>query len=211
MSIKTEGVHAGEFLLSEANGSRSRENIVVAAGAGQLVAGTLLAKVTTANALTSTATAGNTGNGTVGSATVTSDAVSGAYTLTITEAAEDAGTFEVAAPSGTALGTGEVGQPFTAAGITFTLSAGATDFAEGDSFTLNVAANLGEYLPYDDDGTDDGRRTASAILFSGVDATTTDALAVGIVRDAEVTARLLAGLDANGTTDLAALGIVIRD
>ncbi|HCR1243654.1 TPA: head decoration protein, partial [Pseudomonas aeruginosa] len=32
MTIKTEGVHAGEFLLSEANGSRSRENIVITAG-----------------------------------------------------------------------------------------------------------------------------------------------------------------------------------
>ena len=40
MSIKTEGVHAGEFLLSEANGSRSRANIVVAAGAGIVLAGT---------------------------------------------------------------------------------------------------------------------------------------------------------------------------
>lgn len=211
MSIKTEGVHAGEFLLSEANGSRSRENIVVAVGAGQLVAGTLLAKITAVNALTPTANGGNTGDGTVGSASVSSDAVSGDYTLTITEASADGVTFEVAAPSGTVIGAGEVGQAFSAAGITFTLSAGSTEFAEGDSFTLSVAASLGEYLPYDDAGTDDGRRTASAILFSGVDATSTDALAVGIVRAAEVTERLLTGLDANGAADLAGLGIVIRD
>ena len=51
MSIKTEGVHAGEFLLSEANGARSRENIVIVKGAGQLAAGTLLAMITAANAM----------------------------------------------------------------------------------------------------------------------------------------------------------------
>lgn len=41
MRVKTEGVHDGEFLLSEANGERSRRNIVVAEGenlvAGQVV------------------------------------------------------------------------------------------------------------------------------------------------------------------------------
>lgn len=211
MSIKTEGVHAGEFLLSEANGSRSRENIVIAAGAGQVAAGTLLAKITTSNALTATAASGNTGNGTVGASSVTSEAVSGTYVLTITEAAEDGGVFQVTAPGGLSIGTGEAGQAFSAAGINFTLSAGATDFAEGDSFTLSVAANLGEYLPYDDDGTDDGRRTAAGILYAPVDATDNDVLAVGIVRDAEVTERLLTGLDANGAADLASVGIVIRD
>ncbi|MEW3606451.1 head decoration protein [Pseudomonas aeruginosa] len=59
MTIKTEGVHAGEFLLSEANGSRSRENIVITAGSGRLVAGTLIAPITAANALSATAAAGN--------------------------------------------------------------------------------------------------------------------------------------------------------
>lgn len=211
MSIKTEGVHAGEFLLSEANGSRSRENIVIAAGAGQVAAGTLLAKITTSNALTATAASGNTGNGTVGASSVTSEAVSGTYVLTITEPAPGGGLFEVTGPSGVVIGTGEVGKAFSGAGFGFTLSAGAADFVGGDSFTLSVAANLGEYLPYDDDGTDDGRRTASAILYAPVDATSNDVLAVGIVRDAEVTERLLTGLDANGAADLASVGIVIRD
>ncbi|HBP5990404.1 TPA: head decoration protein, partial [Pseudomonas aeruginosa] len=75
MTIKTEGVHAGEFLLSEANGSRSRENIVITAGSGRLVAGTLIAPITAANALTATAAAGNTGDGTVGATVVTSAAI----------------------------------------------------------------------------------------------------------------------------------------
>ena len=46
MSIKTEGVHAGEFLLSEANGTRSREDITLAATAVNLPAGQLLGSLT---------------------------------------------------------------------------------------------------------------------------------------------------------------------
>lgn len=210
MSNKTEGVHAGEFLLSEANGARSRENIVIVTGAGKLAAGTLLAMITAANAMVPTAAGGNTGNGTIGSIAISSEAVSGTYLLTITEAAANGGTFEVTSSSGAVIGTGEVGVAFEAAGIGFTLADGSTDFAEGDAFTLAVTANLDEYVPYDDDGTDDGRRTASAILYGPVDATDVDVMAVGIVRDAEVTERLLTGLDANGRADLSALGIVIR-
>ncbi|ASL27358.1 head decoration protein [Azotobacter chroococcum] len=46
MTIKTEGVHAGEVLLSEANGTRSREDITLAATAALLPAGQLLGTVT---------------------------------------------------------------------------------------------------------------------------------------------------------------------
>lgn len=46
MTIKTEGVHAGEVLLSEANGTRSREEITLAATDAVLPAGQLLGKVT---------------------------------------------------------------------------------------------------------------------------------------------------------------------
>lgn len=38
--------YTGEFLLSEANGSISRDEIVVASGAGDLAAGTVLGKIT---------------------------------------------------------------------------------------------------------------------------------------------------------------------
>lgn len=210
MSIKTEGVHAGEFLLSEANGERSRENIVISAGSGVVMAGTLVAVITAANALTATAAAGNTGNGTIGSTAVTSAANSGTYTLTITSAAADGGSFELSGPDGLVVGGGTVGEAFSAGGISFTLADGLADFVVGDSFTLSVKAALGEYVPYDDAGTDDGRRAASAIVYASVDATEIDVQATAIVRDAEVTERLLTGLDANGTADLAALGIIVR-
>jgi hypothetical protein len=41
-----EQVHTGEFLLSEANGSRSRDEIVIASGSGILLPGQLLGLVT---------------------------------------------------------------------------------------------------------------------------------------------------------------------
>lgn len=210
MTIKTEGVYPGEFLLSEANGTRSREEVVMAAGSGILKAGTVIALITAANALTPTADAGNTGNGTVGSVTVTGAAISGPYILTIAETAANGGKFELVDPTGALVGEGTVGQAFTGGGLTFTLSDGSTDFAVGDGFTLTVKANLGEYTAYDDDGTDDGRRAASGILFASVDASVNDVRAVGVMRDAEVIERLLSGLDTNGRADLLAKGFVIR-
>lgn len=46
MASIDETTHAGGFILSEANGKRSRENITIASGAGKLPAGTVLGKVT---------------------------------------------------------------------------------------------------------------------------------------------------------------------
>ena len=46
MTVLLETRHPGEFLLSEANGQRSRESITLASGAGILAAGTVLGKVT---------------------------------------------------------------------------------------------------------------------------------------------------------------------
>ncbi|WP_042886306.1 head decoration protein [Cupriavidus necator] len=44
--IFTEGLHTAEFLLSEAEGSYSREQVTLAASAGALSSGQLLGKVT---------------------------------------------------------------------------------------------------------------------------------------------------------------------
>lgn len=46
MTVFTEGKHTAEFLLSEGNGSISREQVTIAAAAGALVPGTLLGKIT---------------------------------------------------------------------------------------------------------------------------------------------------------------------
>ena len=210
MTIKIEGVHAGEFLLSEANGTRSREEVVISAGNGKVAAGTLIAKITAANAAVPTAKAGNVGNGVLGAITVGSPAITGTYVLAMTAASANGGAFSLVDPTGREVGAGTVGVAFTGGGLTFTLADGAVDFAVNDGFTIAVNANLGEWAPYDDDGANDGRRAASGILFAPIDATLNDVRAVAVVRDAEVIEGLLTGLDVAGEADLTALGIVIR-
>ena len=46
MTVLTESRHPGEFLMSEANGQRSRESITIASGAGVIAPGSVLGKIT---------------------------------------------------------------------------------------------------------------------------------------------------------------------
>ena len=46
MTVLMETRHPGEFILSEANGQRSREAITIASGSGIIAAGTVLGKIT---------------------------------------------------------------------------------------------------------------------------------------------------------------------
>lgn len=209
----TEGMHTGEFLLSEANGTRSRDSIVIAAGSGKLEAGTVLATITSANAATATAAAGNDSLAAFGTITVTNAANTGTYTLTVTAAKNGAtpAAFTVTAPNGVTA-TGSAGAAFTGLGLSFTLTDGTAGdaVAANDAWTIAVQAGIGQFVPYDDDGTNDGRRAATGILYSGVDATSSDTDAVGVVRDCEVFGDKLNGLDDAARTDLSALGIIIR-
>lgn len=202
---------SADFILSEANGQRSRANVVISAGSGVLEAGMLLAILTAANAATATAAAGNVGNGVFGPVTVDSQAITGTYTVRITEAAANGGAFILYDPSENPVGDGLVGSAFTGGGLAFTVADGATDFDVGDNWSIAVQAGLGEYVPYDDDGANDGRRTVSGVLYAGVDASTRDVQAVAVVRDAEVAAALLIGLDAPARADMEAAGVLVRD
>ena len=110
-----EGKYTGEFLLSEANGTRSREQVTIAAAAPAMVAGTVLGKIT----------------------------ASGKYTA-----------------------------------------------------YSNAAS--------------DGTEVAAGVLLYNVANSAADQKAVVIARDAEVQGSVLTGNDANGTADLAAIGIIVR-
>lgn len=211
MNAKYETNHTGEFLLSEANGNRSREVGVINATAGKLQPGTLLSKLTSANAGTVTANGGNAGNGVFGAVIVSNQAITGTYQVEITGAAANGGAFSVTDPNGDVVGTGEVGVEFSAGGLSFTIADGSTDFAVGDKWTIAVNAGLGEWVPYDDDGANDGRRTVSGVLYNHADATEADVEATIIVRDAEVASARLIGLDDAGRADLTSLGIIVRD
>ncbi|MDX9717239.1 MAG: head decoration protein [Thauera sp.] len=218
MSTLTEPRRTGAYLVSEAPGTRSREAIVINATAGKLEAGTVLAKITSANAGTTTPGT-NTGDAVMGAVTVGNDATTGAYAVKVTKA--DAGAsqpaeFTVTDPLGNTA-AGVAGVKFEDFGISFTLTDGAgttpgTDdkAAVNDSWSIAVTAGIGEWVAYDDDGTDDGRRAATGILYAAVDATTHDAPAVAHVRDCEVDAAELTGLDDNAVADLLALGIIVR-
>ena len=91
MASQTEVAAPGEFIYSEAAGTFSRENIVIASGAGVIPAGRMVGHRTVSS--TSAAKAGgNTGNGAMGSVTTTALTPPGIYALRITATALNAGT-----------------------------------------------------------------------------------------------------------------------
>ncbi|WP_027853846.1 head decoration protein [Marinobacterium litorale] len=183
MTVKTEGQHAGEFLVSEAPGTQSRESVTVLSGE-VLKAGHVVGKIKVGTA-SATAGGGNTGDGSMGAITVGAGAMAGDYVLTITEAATNAGEFQVVDPEGDVVGLGTVGSEFSGGGLTFTLADGAADFAKGDTFTITVAEGSGKIVEWDP-AANDGSEIAAGVLFDNVDATSGDKKGVLIARLAEV-------------------------
>lgn len=205
----TESIRPGEFLLAEANGTISREEITIAAAAAAMVAGTVLGKITKAGTASAAAYAGNTGNGTIGTITVGAGSIAGVYKLTIIEPGTNLGNFQVEDPLGIVVKTGVVGTAFSGGGLAFTLADGATDFVAGDGFNITVAAGSGKYVAYNDAAVD-GSEVAAGVLYGPVDDLAADQTAVAVVRHAEVIGSLLTGNNAAGTADLLALGILVR-
>jgi hypothetical protein len=213
--MQTETTHAGGFIASEANGSRSREIGTIASGQGVLLAGTVLGLLAVGSA-SATAGAGNTGDGVMGAIAVGANAKPGDYTLTFVEPAADAGAFVVEDPEGINVGSGDADTEFSGGGLTFTLADGATDFAAGDTFTITVAEGSGEHAQLDPAG-EDGSEAAAAVLFADVDATDVAAEAVLVVRDAEVVTSDLVWPDgitdnqkATALAQLKRLGLIAR-
>lgn len=183
----TETARPGEFLLSEAPGSLSRENIVIAFSQ-TLASGQVLGKILRGAAtVTPTAAAGNTGNGSIGTVTADTLAPAGTYQVVITEPGANAGEFEVRKPDGAMDGQGTVAVAYNGT-INFTLADGATDFTAGDRIDVLVeyAAGSGQYVMHDPEGAD-GREDAAGILWAAVTTPADEtAAAVAIVRSAEV-------------------------
>lgn len=210
MALIQEPTRAGEFLLSEATGSRSRKQVVITGAAG-LAAGAVLAAVLAGTA-TATAVAGNTGDGAMGAITVSGEALPGEYLLEITEVGANAGKFSVKAPDGKKA-SGTVGVAYDKKGLGFTLADGATDFVVGDQITIEVAETSRKYTAFDPAIHD----TADAVLFGPVDASAGDVNGVAIVRDAEVvksllafTADMSASEQGSALVELAKQGIIAR-
>jgi hypothetical protein len=214
MTEKVETLHAAGFLISEANGNRSRDNGILVTGQN-LGAGTVLGKTVTAGTITGAAAAGNVGNGTIGSLTVGAGAKEGVYKITIVEPAANAGEFAVEDPQGRTVGNGTVAVAFTGE-INFTLADGATDFSSGDQFNVTVSQTTAKYKILAPAGTD-GSERAAAILLADVNATAADQLCAVVSRHAEVNGNELVypgGITAAekdlAIAQLEALGIMVR-
>lgn len=177
-----EHQHTAEFIVTEANGSLSRESVTVLSGQN-LQPGHVLGKVAVGEA-TGAAVSGNTGNGTITAVSAGDTAKAGVYVATCIEPAANGGTFSVEDPDGVNVGTAVVGTPF-AGPVNFTIGDGATDFAAGDRFTVTVAEGSGKYKEYNPANTD-GSQVAVAILIDHADATAGDCPGVILARHAEV-------------------------
>jgi hypothetical protein len=186
MPSLTEGKYAAEFLESEANGTRSRENIVVLSGenlkAGHVIGRRLVGPTFGAAAALGT----NAGNGVFGAVTMGTNlgARRGTYRIVITEPGANVGTFEVFGPDGILVGDGVVATLFDNE-IQFTLADGAADFVAGDAFTVKVTAGTYKHKEYDVADADGGQRPIG-VLYGNVDASAADKTGVAIVRDAEI-------------------------
>jgi len=186
-----ETSHTGEFLFSEAEGTRSREIVTIKSGQ-KLAAGAVLAAITD-GAATAAADSGNTGNGTMSAVTTAFGVAPGPYHVNFVAAT----TFEVEGPDGKVIpGKGATGSAYSGGGLGFTITAGGTAFVAGDGFTITVAAGSGKYVALGIAGTEaDGSDKAAAILWDACDASATgtnaDTKATVIARAAEVVAALL--------------------
>ncbi len=209
MTTLTEDFHAGAFIVSEANGSLSREAVTI--DTGDLKAGTVLGKITVGTA-TAAHVAGGTGNSTFSAVAVGAAAIVGVYQIIFTAATKA----NIEDPNGVLLGVITLGAEFTGGGLTFTITAGGTAHVANDRATITVAAGSGKYVQFNQDATN-GSQHAAGILFAPVDATSADQTAVAIVRQAEVAAAALvwpADIEAAEKTaalaELAALNIIAR-
>ncbi|HET6606739.1 MAG TPA: head decoration protein [Rhodopila sp.] len=136
--------------------------IVLAAGS-KLPRGTVLGQQTSYSV--STAAGTNTGNGTIGSVSAEKGALVGNYMITAISVTE----FNVTDPEGNLLGEATVGTAWNDE-IGFTITAGATAFVAGDSFTVTVVDSIGNFIESVKTASD-GSQVPCAILADFADAT----------------------------------------
>lgn len=188
-----------DFVLSEAPGQRSRDNVKVNVAGTAIKSGTLLMLAAVGVATWAVET-GSVGNPTIGTITVGAAALDGVYSLVFTSATA----FKVLDPSGTQIGTGTAGTAFSAGGLGFTLTAGSTAAVAGSEININVTPGAKSYAVYD------GSSPAVAVLYNQIPAMTGKANAVAFVIDCEVKRSALIGLTAAAETNLLTVGIKVR-
>jgi hypothetical protein len=149
-----------DFVIGENVRALRKDDVTFEQDAGRatvLAQYTLMANKPVTIPTTGTADAGNTGDGTVTAVAAAAGGVPavGDYTLECTFAVANGGVFKLTDPGANIVAdnlTLRVGAglltTFVEAGITFTVTDGATDFAAGDKFTITTTAN-GKTVPFD--------------------------------------------------------------
>jgi hypothetical protein len=138
-ATKTEGQHAGEFILSEANWNRSRDNVTVLSGQN-LKAGAVVGRTSIGVGRANIPAVVGTGNGTMSALFPGPEVEKGNYVVKCITAVANGGVFSVTTPSGKLLPNATVATPYRSRHINFTLNDGATDFIVNDQFTIVVEA-----------------------------------------------------------------------
>ncbi len=149
MTTLTESTHAGEFIVSEANGTLSREAVTIAAGSGEIAAGMVLGKRTHAAAAAVV-------TGSIATTVLTVTAVtSGTLSVgqTISGSGVTAGTKITALGTGTGgAGTYTVDTSQTASSTTITASAASAAAYSGNTgngtmgaITVSAGVKVGDY------------------------------------------------------------------
>lgn len=128
----------GEFLLSEAPGTLSREAVILASGAGSLAAGSVIGRITKRQAAAPIPTIVGTGTGVMSGLTFGPDVLVGSYVITLLATSATAA-FSVVAPDGTALPNGAVATAYKSNHLSFLIANGGT-MTTGDVFTVAVTA-----------------------------------------------------------------------
>lgn len=220
MTTFTEGRHAAEFVLSEANHNRSRDNIVVAASQ-TIVPGQILVATGVAASMTSSAAAdaGNTGNGALTldvSNPVAAGAQDGVYRAVCIAVATNSGTFEVFDPRGAAVGKVVVGATFNNQ-IKFVIADGATDFVAGDAFSITVGVEDADLQYVALTAAGPGAAKVALPLYGATTGVGATQAVSAITRSAEVNGKTLtwpagitAAVQAATISALARAGIVVR-
>jgi len=140
-----EGKHPGEFLISEAPISQSREVVTVLSGEN-LDTGAVIGRILRALAAAPNPSVVGTGNGTMTKVRPGPSVQTGNYVVKCKTAVANGGVFSVTAPDGTTLpdltltvGAGAATN-YTSDHIDFAITDGGTDFAVDDTFTIAVTA-----------------------------------------------------------------------
>lgn len=224
MTTLTENPHTGEFIVSEASGTRSRVQSLLT-GSALVKAGTVLGLVETGTPTLTvgtpfSGTGATVGNGTISAATADAGAMEGVWQLECT-ATGATGKFIVKKPDGTIDGVLTIGSAYNGTrSINITVADGANDWLVGDVIPVTVEYQDGESIPkyeaLDLAGTD-GSQIAAGILYAAKTATAGGVDAVVLVRDGEVNGDLLtwpAGITADqkavAKAQLADLNIHVR-